>query len=344
MRALIAAALLAGCGVPGTCDDAAARRVATRFDGFPAYEGQALLIRSCGYGSHCHSEAIPSDERYGAPVGLELDVRLASQGPEPGDVDRLDRNQRRVYEMRGEIWQQIASGAMPPGGADAEVIAASAPVYFRLDTGELVPGLETDEGREIVRNWLACGTPVIERTQPRADGVPSVIGDTVIRSCTAPEDCDVVATPRCDLSMNACVPCESDADCGHLAPATLCDLGECVEPAEPAFSSIFELVFRRRCSTAACHSDERRAGRLSLETVEGAHAELVGVPADGSVFCRLESIDRVVPSDPEASLLYQKVVLAIDTCGEHMPLGQEAVPAQHAEAIRAWIAAGASLD
>ena len=342
--ALMIGALLLGCTVPGPRDDDAARRVARTADGVPAYEGQALLVRSC---SGCHGEGLTGEARHGAPFGLDLDVSLASTSSAVGDLTRLDRAQRRVYELRAEIWRQIDIGSMPPG-AEGQLAVMSGPQYFGAD-GAPLPGLDTAEGREIVRNWLRADAPVIERTQPRADPPPYslLVGDTVPRTCASQADCPDAVSPRCDLTASICVGCLDDADCAHLAETTACDMeeGACVVPAEPRFASIYEVVIERRCATPACHG-ATRAGGLDMGTLADAHTNLVGVPADGTPFCRGDGRVRAVPGDPEGSLLLQKLggVPGVEICGQGMPLSGGPIPAQHLEAIRQWIAAGAAND
>jgi hypothetical protein len=51
----------------------------------------------------------------------------------------------------------------------------------------------------------------------------------------------------------------------------------------------------------------------------------------------------VVPGDPEGSLFYTKF-LNDPGCGERMPLGGGALPANELEMVRSWIAAGARDD
>ena len=71
--------LSGGCGPElGVCDEPQALRVA--YDGLesidgappsglPAYEGQALMIQSCGYGGFCHgADGIPVANRHAAPM------------------------------------------------------------------------------------------------------------------------------------------------------------------------------------------------------------------------------------------------------------------------------------
>jgi len=180
-RSAILLALLAlGCEPDlGACDEPAARAVVYDPNGLPAYEGQALLIQSCGGGSFCHSEGIDAEQRRGAPVGLELDLRLAAVTPDVNEdaLGRLARSQGNAFFERHGIWLQVQSGAMPPAGFDV-----GTPEFQRIAAGERegppLPSIESDEGRDLLRNWLACGAPVVERTLPRADGNENTVGDT----------------------------------------------------------------------------------------------------------------------------------------------------------------------
>ena len=79
------------------------------------------------------------------------------------------------------MWNQIVSGAMPPGvEGEASIIREYGYVTDPLDPDAdvLLADLDTPEGQEIVRNWLACGAPFIERTF----AVPAP-------SCTVDADC-----------------------------------------------------------------------------------------------------------------------------------------------------------
>ena len=178
--ATLLALLALGCAPDlGACDEAAARAVVYDPNGLPAYEGQALMIQSCGGGSFCHSEGIDAEQRRGAPVGLELDVRLASATPDVNEeaLARLARSQAHAFFERETIWAQVEGGTMPPAG-----FAVGTPEFSRIPAGEregpAIPSIESDAGRDIVRNWLACGAPVIERTVTRSDGNENTVGDT----------------------------------------------------------------------------------------------------------------------------------------------------------------------
>ena len=108
----------------GPCDDQAARRVAYDETGSPAFEGQALMIASCGAGAFCHSPGIDADDRRGVPFGLDYDLRVAED--EAGDsTDRLRTMQSLTYEDRHAIWVEVESGRMPvPGTVGADVLEA----------------------------------------------------------------------------------------------------------------------------------------------------------------------------------------------------------------------------
>lgn len=161
--------LLTGCAptVGSECDEAGARTVVYSADdvGTPMYAGQALVHRSCGYGSFCHTESEVA-QRFGAPAGLDFDVDLASDA---ADTERLRRGQLGVFRHRDAIWAEVEAGRMPPSGVGTETVAAG-PAFRAL------PEVDTSEGRQILRNWLACGAPVVERTSdsPRPAGVEPV--------------------------------------------------------------------------------------------------------------------------------------------------------------------------
>lgn len=160
----------------GECDPALARAVAyDPTDGRSAYEGQALMIASCAGGERgglCHGANADAMSRNGVPAGLEFDVRLASttSAIEPAEVARLRRGRYLVVQHARGILHTLDLGTMPPPGA-GELAAP----YLRYEDGAELPAIDSAEGREILRNWLACGAPVAERTSPRSDGVPAVV-------------------------------------------------------------------------------------------------------------------------------------------------------------------------
>ena len=110
------------------------------------------------------------------------------------------------------------------------------------------------------------------------------------------------------------------------------------------FARIDEEILKPNC-TFACHSGgEFAAGGLDLE-IEPL-AALIEQNATAAVCAG--GGQRVVPFEPEASLLYLKVVAKLEgdaaPCGDAMPppgASEPALPEEQVELIREWIEAGA---
>ena len=120
------------------------------------------MIRSCGGGSVCH--ALSASDRMGAPAGLDYDLRPASLTIEieTEDLARLEADQLRLLAERRSIAGLFGPDALPhPTTAPAveyERVAADGATFAPL------PAVDSAEGFELFRNWLACGVPVVERT------------------------------------------------------------------------------------------------------------------------------------------------------------------------------------
>jgi len=292
--ALAFAALLAGCSVDlGACDMSVATHVVYDEAGLPAYEGQSQLAVSCGNGSFCHSRAARGDDRFGAPAGLDFDVQLASADASAGDLERLAAAISEVRDHRESIYLEVRTGRMPPFG-EATLVAHAGVPRFADAEGTRVPFVDSFEGLAVLRNWLACGAPVVERTEGSG-----TVGDVV-----------------------------PPLDTGAL---------------EPRFTSIYERVLSPLCGES-CHSPEApdflAEHQLDLSTPRVAYDALVDVGAMGSA---CDAGTRVVPGDPAASLLLQKLAGTHD-CGDPMPLGGTPIPSDTLDVVAAWITAGAADD
>jgi hypothetical protein len=292
----------------GTCDETEALRPVWDDFGAPAYEGQAMLEQSCGFGAFCHSEDVPDRQRFGVPRGLEWDLRVIASDDtvDLEATDRLRHMHERTFRDRDQIWRAVSSGRMPIGGAAGRDLVESAPAYFRRDAnGALTPiaRIDTAEGREIFRNWLACGVPIVERSVP-ARGAQGYV------------------------------------PVGHVVSEAE------TEPLMPAWGDIYERLVEKRCSNAVCHGDAR-AGELGLLAEADALTALVNVLPEGED-CVGNEHPFIVPGDPDASLLVHKLEGRDETgapvCGHIMPIGGSRVSAASIDAIRTWIAAGAMPD
>jgi hypothetical protein len=321
---LLLSAVLCGCpaGVGTTCteeDYVAATTPVYAPDGTPSYPGQSLLLTSCGGGSFCHSEG--ATMRYGAPHDLNFDAILADS---PGFSDlatgsaRLLRIQGTIHRERNEIYETVVDGSMPPGPAGQAVQRDRYRTYLDDSdpVGTELPSLGTPEGREILRRWLACGSPVVDTEYA-----------TTPPSCEADVDCPV--THNCDEALHEC------ASVGAFIPHR-------VGHVTPTWSYIYPAIVRPTCaSNSACHNGGTlSAGGLDMATSEGARMALVGIesvlPGCGT---------RVVAGDPDMSFLISKLEGTMpDTCGSQMPISTVTLSAEQIDLFRTWIMNGALND
>lgn len=126
-----------------------------------------------------------------------------------------------------------------------------------------------------------------------------------------------------------------DPDVGPDGGACLEALAsDCQTAYEPSFENLFDNALGSSCGSSitggSCHSAEGAQGGLVLETLDAAHAHLLG-DADGRA--------RVVPGDPECSLLMQR--LHSTDARFRMPPGAEPLPDNVLCAFQRWIAEGA---
>lgn len=319
LRLLTIAATVSACAptVGPECDEPLARMPVYDLGGTPAYVGQAYLNEAC---ASCHGDGLPG--RRGAPVGMDLGLPLVTAGEiaaADAQAIELRRVQRIVFEHRDLIYEQVLTGAMPP----RNTIGTSTSRFVYHD-GTPLPGLATRIGRELFRNWLACGSPVVEAQEARA------------RACARDVDCAVTAW--CDVERGACV-----------------GVGDVVEPRgvefAPRWSEIHPFL-EAGCATAECHDAESAQSGLDLSERGAAYAALTtGPPASGtSLLCSSwGDAPYVVPGAPDESLFYVKLFdreelpPGTTRCGVRMPTTAP-LPDVQREAIRAWIAAGAMDD
>jgi hypothetical protein len=313
---------------PGGCDDGAAHSVVFDAAGRSMYAGQALVYESCAAGGNfCHSSS--ARNRYGVPAGLDFDIAPTGStgtGYDRSGSARLARAYNMVDRQSRGIWSTIATGAMPPG-----VVGDTLSVHtfgWVVDPDDAardvaLPTLDSPAGREIVRNWLACGAPIVEAWE----------------SFMPP-------------------PCDENADCPTgICAADMCSyIGDSdpavhriTRPLEPNFRSIYLQVIQPSCTTPGCHAPDPLNGGvvsagLDLSTIEVAHAALVDQPAsedmDLGAACGGAGRIRVDPGNPDGSLLIDKLSQEMPSCGDQMPFGQ-ALDASQIAVIREWIMMGA---
>ncbi|MCA9614663.1 MAG: hypothetical protein H6724_17520 [Sandaracinus sp.] len=244
----------------GLCDQVMARRVAfqapdgvteARTSVVPMYVGQALLTQLCDEGE-CVGRAY-YDLSPACPIGCCNDaecLRTARRvcGEDDACVEdfvvrghelraagseRLQANQWQVYEHRRAIWGAASRGSLGRRGP-----VSGATLFGELDGFHLVeevPGLDTEAGQEELRNWLACGSPLVELVNPGRGEFG-----------------------RCDHG--------SVGECVRLLAAP--------EAPDPTWSSIFDVVvepFCTQCHRSGCEDD---CSRLELESNDAAYRAL----------------------------------------------------------------------
>lgn len=109
-------------------------------------------------------------------------------------------------------------------------------------------------------------------------------------------------------------------------------------PAPATYSAVATRVLSN-CTTRSCHGEAGRRGNLVL-TPERAYEELVNRPA-AMAAAAARGKRRVVPGDPDASFLMEKLTAPAPDEGARMPLGNPPLSAEELDLIRRWIAAGA---
>ena len=182
-----------GCGEDvGTCDTTKSGRDAVLVGKTTVvYAGQAIMNRACGTG--CHASTATGDARRGAPAGLDFDLLPIMEDDAAGtrtnlkgdtviklkseQLSALRHRQQKVLGERGEIWRQVQENLMPP---DNSFEAAITNIFTAKDSTPCTQGdnfnkLPSGFERQVFRNWLACGAPIVEAngdsvSKPQAAG------------------------------------------------------------------------------------------------------------------------------------------------------------------------------
>jgi len=197
--AVTATFLAAGCGPDlGSCEPDAATALVYDTSGTPYYAGQYIVTQSCASG-FCHSTEARRGQRLGAPAGLNFDVAPVSDS---GDLNEETRRLRNaILEVRDQaesMWGQVDAGWMPPDGVGGRF---AGPYPGCTDDEDLVALLGTDQAlealpqderqacdgvglstvvfnvrngdtRRVLRNWLACDGPLVERCEGTGTSPP----------------------------------------------------------------------------------------------------------------------------------------------------------------------------
>jgi hypothetical protein len=294
------------------------------------YGGQAIINQSCANGI-CHSSAAKGEARHGAPADLNFDLRpVGESGVESSattngrtvaklkeaEVRGLRERQRKVFEERNSIWQQVKDGEMPPSG----MFAAFRKLASIFDSDELTPctrvtngygDITTKASQDILRTWLACSVPIVE------------VNSSVVE---LPGSAGTAGYQYQLCGGNTVVPDGGTPDAGGgvvTVPVTLKDL--------LADNGAFGVY-----TCATCHPAAAPKVKLDLTDETKAYNTLVN---DKTVICNGKPY--VTVGDPTKSFLIDTISKADPGCGkDRMPLGQEMTAAE-IQKVSDWIKGGA---
>ena len=173
--------------------------------------------------------------------------------------------------------------------------------------GNPLPGLDASAGQDMMRNWLSCGSPVVEKSQAPSNG--QMPGDT----CTSGEVGD-------------------------------CRVSNETDPPQPTWTWLYENYFSTLECTACHETGGASQGTMILGTTSTmAYSAMVDAQTAADAMCSGQTI--VVPGDADASNLVHKLEGQLPDggaiCGNRMPFGGRAPNAAVLQAVRDWIDAGA---
>jgi len=268
------AALHAGCGDDlGACDARAATQLVYSQSGLVATKGQALMHDSCGSAAFCHSESARGKARVGAPSGLDFDMLPLAIGW-PNVVTRSQA-----------IWASVLNGSMPPAGEGQRAVSSG---NWSFDPqgrarAERLPPLSTTAGKAVLRNWLACGAPVVGETAVPLWVRPPASGDAAVPSDWAPIFTDIIeprcATAGCHNTQTAAgglTLVEACAAYAQLLEEDACGQARLI-PADGKSS----LLDKLESSNPACGGPMPPAGSLDAADLQAIRAWIeAGAPAE----------------------------------------------------------------
>jgi hypothetical protein len=334
-------ALALGCNDLGTCDDPLNGRTPVKVGPDIMYAGQAIMLVSCAAG--CHQSTAKGAARAGAPEGLDFDLALAPAGatipgPDGGvvgvqlnnlDVAGLRSRQRKVFDERELIWEQVDKGLMPPTDSFKAAISNVLTFMFGADSSACPAGMPLgtfdQAGKVELRKWLSCGTPIVETNS------------AMLPFVSVPPTSDAGAPEKAlgALAYAGAV--------GYQIPA-------CGAPGggDGGMGATFDQVYNNVLLKASyacvgCHNSTPIGGIDLTTSADIAYRNLLGADGQGAdPICATATTVQVKPGDPAGSFFYTKLGGGGTLCGTLMPPPPSPqISAADLELVRAWIAAGA---
>lgn len=316
----------AGCGEEvGPCDAPIEGEDTVLYNSTVQFGGQAIMNKAC---ASCHSSNAKGKARGGAPAGLDFDLYPvdpeSAEAVEPGvttndagqPIIKLKRagwsglreRQRRIFEERNLIWQQVKDGLMPPPdrsvfGQLQSIIGTNNRQPCQMDVGAY-QNLSEKSSRDVLRKWLACGAPIVE-----------INSDKIASDKDNASYPDAGFTPSAGIVGYQYLSCE-DSDGGAGGVVT--------------FEALYEKVISQSC--VRCHGDGQEP---AFSTIDEAYVLFTG-PTGAK--CNGRSL--VKPGDAAQSYLYDLVSKSYPGCSSRMPTDFPLSTADQ-RMFAAWINGGA---
>lgn len=282
----------------------------------PQYAGQALTIQYC---TSCHSASASAGARGLAPVGFNFDLGTLHDAcaDDPSDADCVHAQQvladsdAIMFDYRQLSWNEVDQGRMPPQNFEDE---NNSSLYRTIDEdgrpADPLPSLSDPSSRELMRQWMACGGPVIGR----------VIG----------LDGEVPGNPPGTICRNG----EGEGYYGFCAVGA-----PSATPLEPTWPSVFNFLSTSGCASTRCHGGRESPSMLDMdETYSAIVGETSSAPACGE-FALVDA------GSAATSLLMLKLDVRAsggELCeGEGMPPTGDPASLAVRDNIRRWINEGA---
>jgi hypothetical protein len=185
------------------------------------------------------------------------------------------------------------------------------------------------------------GTPATDTNTTQDAGQNDVAQVDTGTADTGTEDAGMVDSGAVDAAPADAAPADAaSADAGMPDAGMPVDAGG-IEPV--SFTTVFnEVLNPKGCTGGYCHAGH--AGGLLMDSIESAYDNLVNKESSTPTDC--EATMRVVPGDPDASMLWIRVRPNADDCltpEQKMPaFGEEGLSAEELKLIHDWILTGAN--
>jgi len=268
---LLLASFASGCADDvGACEGSLEGRETVIVSNTVVYGGQAIMNQACSTG--CHSSTATGSDRRGVPAGLDFDLRPVDEEDAAGtkksgsstivklksaQIAGLRERQRKIVENRDLIWQQVRDGLMPPSGmfeAVMSTIVASA-TSTPCKAGKPYSKMQAGQTREVLRNWLACGAPLVE-TNGKMVAKSNAVGAAGYQypACMPEPDAVITLESLFKGTLSECGGCHNNAFTGppsflsvDVLAESLRTKSECagkpfVTPGNPAKSYLLDLL------------------------------------------------------------------------------------------------------